>query len=166
MNGRVAVIAAPDSALAVARPLRRGLACPQCQALAHASRLEELAASARRYEDSHELVAARAPWQAALELLPADSSQAAWVRGKLTELAPDGSQPRRKDSPAWARRLGPLAPLAVLLLKGKVFLWRCEGPLPAEFRDLRRSLLGAVRGQVRCRIRSLILVHELGHFIG
>ena len=85
MSGwNLAAVATPTVCGRCGAPLAPGsLACAQCQTLTHAQRLEELAASARRHEQSQELVAARADWQSALELLPADSSQAAWVRDKL-----------------------------------------------------------------------------------
>ena len=129
------------------------------------SRLEQLAASARRHEESHELVAAQAQWQAVLELLPADSSQAAWVRSKLAELARNGSQPRRKDSPAWARKLGPLAPVALLLLKGKVFLSLLKVPFLLSFATFAVLYWGLYGARFGVGFAALILVHELGHFI-
>lgn len=142
------------------------LVCPQCQALAHASRLEELAASARRHEENRELTAARAQWQAALELLPADSSQAAWVRGKLTELAPDSSKSANAEPrPVWARRLGPLAPIALLLAKGKVFLSLLKLPFLLSFAGFAALYWGLYGARFGIGFAALILVHELGHFI-
>ncbi|HUA26499.1 MAG TPA: site-2 protease family protein [Steroidobacteraceae bacterium] len=141
------------------------LACPQCQALAHASRLEELAASARRHEQSQELAAARADWQAMLELLPAESSQAAWVRTRLAELPRDSSKPLRGEPPAWARKLGPLAPLAVLLAKGKVFLSLLKLPFLLSFAGFAALYWGLYGARFGIGFAVLILVHELGHFI-
>jgi Zn-dependent protease len=141
------------------------LACPQCQALAHASRLEELAASARRHEQSQELAAARADWQAMLELLPADSSQAAWVRTRLAELPRDNSKPPRSEPPAWARKLGPLAPLAVLLAKGKVLLSLMKLPFLLSFAGFAALYWGLYGARFGIGFAVLILVHELGHFI-
>jgi Zn-dependent protease len=141
------------------------LACPQCQALAHASTLEDLAASARRHEQNQELAAARADWQAMLELLPADSSQAAWVRARLAELPRDNSKPPRSETPAWARRLGPLAPLAVLLAKGKVFLSLLKLPFLLSFAGFAALYWGLYGAKFGIGFAVLILVHELGHFI-
>jgi Zn-dependent protease len=140
--------------------------CVQCHAMVHAARLEQLAASARRHEQSGELVAARTEWQAALELLPADSSQAMWVRNKLAELAQSIPHTAGKSpSDAWARKLGPLAPIALLLLKGKVFLSLLKLPFLlsfASFAALYWTLYGAKFG---VGLAALVLVHELGHFI-
>ena len=162
----MAALAAPDQCARCGAPLPPGsLACPRCQALAHGSKLEELAASARKHEQNQDPVAARADWQTALELLPADSSQAEWVRARLAELPPDAAQSRKSDAPAWTRKLGPLAPIAVLLLKGKFFLSLLKLPFLLSFvafAGLYWALYG-VRFGVGLAI--LILVHEFGHFI-
>jgi Zn-dependent protease len=134
--------------------------------MVHARRLEELTASARRHEERREFVAAHSEWQAALELIPADSSQAQWVRAKLAELfqviRDDAAKSR---TPAWTRKLGPLAPVALLLLKGKVFLSLLKFKFLlsfASFAGIYWALYGAKFG---IGLAVLILVHELGHFI-
>jgi Zn-dependent protease len=141
------------------------LVCPRCQALAHGRRLEELAASARRHEQSRELAAARADWQAALELLPADSSQAEWVRGRLAELAPHDVSMERSEPPAWARKLGPLAPIAVLLAKGKLFFALLKLPFLLSFATFAALYWGLYGARFGIGLAVLILVHELGHLI-
>src|SRR5947209_3867724 len=99
------------------------LVCSGCQALVHAQKLEELAASARAHEERKELAAAHEDWQAALALLPIDSSQAAWVRARRDTLFQAIRQEAAKEPPpGWTRKLGPFAPIALLLLKGKFFL--------------------------------------------
>src|SRR5579859_2391154 len=99
----MSMAAAPEQCGRCGAPLAPGaLVCAQCQAMVHASRLEELASSAHGHEQRRELDAARSDWQSALELLPADSSQAAWVRAKLDQLP-------KRDAPAWTRKLGPFA---------------------------------------------------------
>jgi Zn-dependent protease len=132
----------------------------------HAHRLDELAASARAHEERRELVAAHSDWQAALELIPAASSQAAWVRAKVAELYQAiRSEAAKPDSPAWARKLGPFAPLALLLLKGKLFLSLLKLKFLltfASFAGIYWALYGAKFG---IGLAVLILVHELGHFI-
>lgn len=161
-----AVIATPDHCPACGAALAPGsLACAQCRALAHAPRLEELAASARRHEENGERVAARMEWQAVLELLPADSSQSAWVRDKLAELARAGPGSGKKDSPAWARKLGPLAPVVLFLLKGKVFLSLLKIPFLLSFVAFAGIYWGLYGARFGIGFAVLILVHELGHFI-
>lgn len=162
----MAGLAAPDQCARCGAPLApRSLACPRCQALAHGGRLEELAASARRHEQSHELAAARTDWQAALALLPADSSQAEWVRGKLAELRPDDSNAGKSDPPAWTRKLGPLAPIAVLLLKGKFFLSLLKLPFLLSFASFAGLYWGLYGAKFGIGLAVLILVHELGHLL-
>jgi len=150
--------------------------------MVHAQRLEELAASARAHERRRELVAAHSDWQAALELMPAASAQAAWVRAKLAELyqairdeaahsdsSPATARPAwRRPAwrrPAWTRKLGPFAPLVLFLLKGKVFLSLLKLKFLltfASFAGIYWALYGAKFG---IGLAVLILVHELGHFI-
>jgi Zn-dependent protease len=135
--------------------------------MVHGTRLEEIAARARAHEESGELDAARADWQSMLELLPPESSQAAWVRGKLAKAA--ASMPETasaaKPRPAWARRLGPLAPAALFLLKGKFFLSLLKLKFLlsfVSFAGIYWALYGAKFG---IGFAVLILVHEFGHFI-
>jgi Zn-dependent protease len=134
--------------------------------MVHARRLEELAASARAHEERQELVAAHSDWQAALELLPADSSQAAWVRAKLAELFQAiRDNASKSDSPGWTRKLGPFAPIALLLLKGKFFLSLLKLKFLlsfATFAGVYWALYGAKFG---VGLAVLILVHELGHLV-
>jgi len=134
--------------------------------MVHARKLEELAASARAHEERQELVAAHSDWQAALELLPADSSQAAWVRAKVAELFQAiRTEAAKSDSPGWARKLGPFAPIALLLLKGKFFLSLLKLKFLlsfATFAGVYWALYGAKFG---VGLAVLILVHELGHLI-
>ena len=134
--------------------------------MVHAHRLEELAVSARAHEERRELTAAHSDWQAALELMPADSSQAAWVRAKLAELFQIiRNDAAKADSGAWTRKLGPFAPLVLLLLKGKIFLSLLKLKFLlsfATFAGIYWALYGAKFG---IGLAVLILVHEFGHFI-
>lgn len=162
----MAAIAAPDRCARCGASLAPGcLVCPRCQALAHGSRLEDLAASARRHEQNQDPVAARADWQAALELLPADSSQAAWVRARLAELPAAADQSGKRDAPAWTRRLGPFAPIAVLLLKAKFFLSLLKVPFLLSFLAFAGLYWGLYGARFGIGLAALILVHEFGHFI-
>lgn len=134
--------------------------------MVHARRLEELAASARAHEEKHEMLAAYKDWLAALDLMPADSSQAIWVREKLAELQQAAlATAAKKEPPAWARKLGPFAPIALLLLKGKALLSLLKFKFLlsfASFAGLYWALYGVKFG---VGLAVLVLVHELGHFI-
>jgi Zn-dependent protease len=134
--------------------------------MVHARRLEELATSARAHEERKDLAAALSDWQAALQLLPPDSSQAAWVRAKVAELLEaTRHEAAKSDAPGWTRKLGPFAPLALLLLKGKFFLSLLKLKFLlsfATFAALYWALYGAKFG---LGLAVLILVHELGHLV-
>jgi Zn-dependent protease len=134
--------------------------------MVHASSLEELASRARAHEQQREFVAARDDWQTVLTLLPPDSSQATWVQAKLAELAQTVDEvPAKGDAQTWTRKLGPLAPLAVFLLKGKflVSLLNAKFLLSfASFAGIYWALYGVRFG---IGIAVLVLVHEFGHFI-
>ena len=162
----MSVLAAPDKCGRCGATLAPGsLACPECQALAHARRLEDLATSARGHEQGRELTAAQSDWQAALELLPADSSQAAWVRSRLAELEENRAKAEKSGSPAWARRLGPLAPLALLLVKAKVFLSLLKLPFLLSFVSFAGLYWGLYGASFGIGFAVLVLAHELGHYI-
>lgn len=133
--------------------------------MTHASKLEELAASARKHEQGRDYLAARADWQAAVELLPADSSQATWVRAKLAELPAETARSGQSDAPAWTRRLGPFAPVAVLLLKAKLFLSLLKIPFLLSFVAFAGLYWGLYGARFGVGLAILVLVHEFGHFI-
>ena len=134
--------------------------------MVHAAELEELAARAHTHEQQGNLGAAHSDWQAALALLPADSSQAAWVRAKLAELTQTlGKRSARSSAPEWTRKLGPLAPLAVFLLKGKFLLSLLKLKFLLSFVSF-AALYWAIYGiKFGVGVAVLVLVHELGHFI-
>ena len=108
---------------------------------------------------------ARDTWADALQLLPAESTQAEWVRGnarRLHALAADAPNAAR---PAWIGKFGPLAPLVILLLNGKYLLalFKLKSLLTlGAFAAFYWTLYGAKFG---VGFAILILVHELGHFI-
>lgn len=117
------------------------------------------------HEEGSKYTEARDAWMQALELLPPDSAQAQWVRGnakRLNELAGAASVDARHS---WARKLGPLAPLAILVAKGKflVSLFKLKFLLSlGTFIAFYWALYGVKFG---IGFAALILVHEMGHFI-
>jgi Zn-dependent protease len=141
------------------------LACPNCHALVYAAQLEQLAADARLHEERGEIAQAREDWAAALRLLPEGSTQAQWVRANSTRLEVVVAPTKPAPGPAWARKLGPLAPLAIVLLKGKYLLalFKLKFLLSlGAFVAFYWALYGARFG---IGFAILILVHELGHYI-
>ena len=144
------------------------LACPQCHALVYGEQLNQLAARATALEAKGDFPGASEVWNNALALLPPDSSQAAWVRSKLQGSHPAAPQPGTppKPTPNWVRRLGPLGPVALLLLKGKgllLLLFKLKFLLSFfGFIALYVALWGWRFG---VGFAVCILIHEMGHYI-
>ena len=142
--------------------------CDRCHALVHAEDLERLAAEAKNFEAKGDLRQAREHWLMALPLLPAASRQAAWIRDHALQLdlrADATERPKELEQRPWAKRLGPLAPIAVLLAKSKVLLviFKLNFLLSlAAFMGVYWALYGAKFG---IGFAVLILIHEMGHFI-
>lgn len=105
------------------------LACPSCHRLVHAGELARLAGEARAAEERAEWRAALAHWRQALELLPADSRQAATIaervaglRERAGEKEPglfSGAGGGPKPGTRAATLLAPLGVLGLLLWKFK-----------------------------------------------
>lgn len=126
-----------------------------------------ISARAKALEEQDQLLSARERWLKALPLLPSNSTQAEWIRGhvyKLELAAKTAPPPEQKHG--WARKLGPLAPIAILLAKSKtlllaVFKLKFIFSLFA-FIGVYWTLFGAAFG---IGFAVLILVHELGHYV-
>jgi len=137
------------------------LECPQCRNLVHGDQIEQLAAHARSLEAHGDFQGARERWLACLPLLPSQSPQAEWIRNHVRELesgvpSPQAARTSPHDTPQWAKRLGPLGPLALALLKFKSLLSF------VAFFGVYWSLWGPRFG---IGFALLILIHEMGHFI-
>jgi Zn-dependent protease len=145
------------------------LACPACFALVHGNELNELARQAQALEAGKRFAEAREAWNRSLALLPPESKQAQWVKERLRALeVAHAAQPEQqgKQSPAWARRLGPLAPIAVLLAKSKGLLlaiFKLKFLLSFFSFIWIYSLLFGWRFGVGFAVS--ILIHEMGHFV-
>jgi Zn-dependent protease len=106
------------------------LSCSKCQRLVYSERLKAIANQAGALYRAGNREGARSAWASAIPLLPPNSTQADAIRRTLERLdqeiagGPAGSAraeigPPPQEPPSWAKRLGPLAPLVVLLLKFK-----------------------------------------------
>ena len=141
------------------------LACPRCHALVHGRELDSLAGEARALELKANYGAAREAWNRSLTMLPPDSKQAEWIRGRLSALEAAAAAPPKPQS-SWARKLGPLGPLALLLAKGKGLLaavFKLKFLLSLfSFVALYWALFGWRFG---VGFAASILLHELGHYI-
>jgi Zn-dependent protease len=145
------------------------LACPACHVLVHGAELNKLARDAQALEAKREFAQAREAWNRALGLLPHDAKQTEWVRERLRSLeivAASTPDPKAKPAHPWARRLGPLAPLAVLLAKGKTLLFAI---FKLKFLFSFFSFLGLYvmlwGWRFGVGFAVCILIHELGHFV-
>jgi len=143
------------------------LACDQCHSLVHSEELVRISTRAKALEEQDQLLRAREEWLKALSLLPPSSTQAEWIRGqayKLELAAKVAPPPEEKHS--WARKLGPLAPIAIILAKSKtlllaIFKLKFIFSLFA-FMGVYWTLFGPAFG---VGLAVLILVHEMGHYI-
>ena len=140
------------------------LACPECGSLVYAGHIAGLATAAQGLEKEQHWPEARAAWGAALAWLPASSPQAEALEKRMQAI--DAHENADKEKAAkWAKRLGPLAPVLVLLgkLKGILFLLFKFKFLFSflTFFGLYWALFGWKFG---LGFTLSILVHEMGHF--
>jgi Zn-dependent protease len=152
-----------------ARELAPGaLVCDQCHALVHSEQLDHLAAEAKALEAKGDLRQARDRWLAGLYLLPRTSKQYDWIRARAQALAVAADETRipKPTDNKWAKRLGPVGPVAILLAKGKTVLFalfKLKFLLSfAAFIGLYWAMWGMKFG---IGFAVLILLHEMGHFI-
>lgn len=117
-------------------------------------------------EEHGDLAQARAAWEQALTLLPPESSQAQWIREKLRKLAlVAASAPPPEKHHAWAQKLGPLAPVAVLLAKSKFLLSLLKLKFLLSLGTFLAFYWTLYGGKFGIGFALLILVHEMGHYI-
>jgi Zn-dependent protease len=146
------------------------LVCHKCHALAHSEQLDRLAAEAKALEAKGDLRQAREYWLRGLPLLPRESRQAEWIvmHARSLDNAADRLQPQAPppSENKWAQRLGPVGPIAILLAKSKVLLtavFKLKFLLSfAAFFGFYWAAFGLKFG---LGFATLILLHEMGHFI-
>lgn len=143
------------------------LACEKCHALLYSEDLARISTRAKSLEEESDFAQARQEWMKALPLLPGNSTQAEWIKDKISKLELAAkSAPPESPKHAWAKKLGPLAPIAILLAKSKFLLtavFKLKFLLSlGAFMGLYWSLYGPKFG---IGFVLLILVHELGHYL-
>jgi Zn-dependent protease len=144
------------------------LVCEQCHALVHSEKLDQLAAEAKELEARGELRQARERWLMGLPLLPANSRQASWIQDHARSLdaAADRIQPPPPSENKWARKLGPVGPVAILLAKSKVLLTAIfKLKFLLSFFAFVGIYWAAFGMKFGIGFAVLILIHEMGHFI-
>jgi len=143
------------------------LECEQCHALLHSEELLRISTKANAFEEQRDFAAAREEWRKALPLLPPKSTQAEWLRRQIYKLELTERNSFGEPAPnAWAKKLGPLAPIAILLVKSKALLFalfKLKFLLSlGAFMALYWHLFGASFG---VGFVVLIFVHEMGHYL-
>jgi Zn-dependent protease len=142
------------------------LACPACHRLIYSRELDALSSEAQAHEARREFAQAREAWNRGLALLPPDAKQAGWIRDRMRALEQSHASAEQAQSNAWARRFGPLAPIAVLLAKSKgllLALFKLKFLLSFfAFFGVYAALYGWWFG---AGFAVSILIHEMGHFI-
>jgi Zn-dependent protease/uncharacterized Zn finger protein (UPF0148 family) len=159
------------------------LACPNCQALIYSRELDALARKAHAHETNAEYAQARELWNTSLSLLPPDSNQAEWVRERMRALdnqnaakqtsltaqpvpASQSTKPVPPPTQNWVKKLGPLGPFALLLLKFKtVLLFAFKLKFLFSFLFFIALYVGIFGWRYGLGISVCILIHEMGHYI-
>src|SRR5262249_47035286 len=100
------------------------LACPHCSTLVYGRHVEQISKAARNLEESNklsQLAEARELWLSALPWLPRASQQSDSIQQRVRALDRRINAADTEPSPQsrWAKRLGPLAPILVVLAKFK-----------------------------------------------
>jgi len=142
------------------------LACPQCHALVHSEQLAILSARAQASEAAEDFASARETWQKSLSLLPYESTQAEWVRTHLYRLQlAQQVAPVPEDRHKWAKKLGPLAPIAIVLAKAKWLFALLKFKFLFSFAAFFAFYFTLWGWRFGAGIAVLILIHEMGHYI-
>ena len=141
------------------------LACPDCHTLTYGQHLSMLAAAAQQLEQEQRWAEARDNWRSALKWLPENTRQALSIQQHITAID-QRLQAEESRKARWTKRLGPLAPAALFLLKIKSFLFVL---LKLKFLLSLAAFFGiywAIFGwQFALGFTLSILIHELGHFV-
>jgi Zn-dependent protease len=145
------------------------LACPACHSLVHGAELDGLAREGRALEAKGEFAQARELWSRALTLLPHDSKQSEWVKDKINVLGTRqnaGDSADAKPYHAWARRLGPMGPIAIVLAKSKGLLLAIfKLKFLFSFLSFIALYVAMLGWRYGVGIAVCILIHEMGHFV-
>lgn len=142
------------------------LVCPACRTLVHGEQFERLSAAAERLERKSQIASARDAWLRALPLVPQDSEHAEWIRQHVNELTARASAAPSNSKSKWAKRLGPLGPVAVLAAKAKTALFALSKLKFLLSLGAFVALYWVAWGpKFGIGFAALILIHEMGHFI-
>ncbi len=119
-------------------------------------------------ERKGDLRQAREQWLMGLPLLPHNSRQANWIQqhARSLEVASDRVQPPPPREYKWAKRLGPLGPIAIVLAKSKALLGAIfKLKFLLSFSAFMGFYWAAFGWRFGIGFAVLILLHEMGHFV-
>ncbi|MDE3104184.1 MAG: site-2 protease family protein [Acidobacteriota bacterium] len=141
------------------------LQCPDCKAIVYTAYLNGLGNRALIEEQQEHWQPARDLWQHMLRWLPPGTQPAAAVQARIDAI--DARfQAEHDQKERWKKRLGPLAPVALFLIKAKTWIFALF-----KFKFLLSffaffGLYWALFGwQFGLGFTVLILLHELGHYV-
>ncbi|MGA8271460.1 MAG: site-2 protease family protein [Candidatus Sulfotelmatobacter sp.] len=143
------------------------LVCDQCHALVYSDELDRLAAEARALESKGELRQARDRWLSGLSLLPRTSKQYDWIKehAHALDIAAEQAHPQSTEN-KWAKRLGPVGPIAILVAKAKTVLFALfKLKFLFSFAAFIAIYWAAWGMKFGIGFAVLILLHEMGHFV-
>ncbi len=141
------------------------LACPDCHSVIYTQHLTRIAHAAQSLEQQQKWPEARDTWHAALAWLPPETPQAESIRKRIAQIQAR-IQAGEEQKSRWTKRLGPLAPAALFLLKIKswfflIFKLKFLLSFFAFF-----GLYWALYGwKFALGFTLSILIHELGHYV-
>jgi len=141
------------------------LACPECHTLTYGAHLNQIANQAQQLEQDQKWAQARERWTSALAWLPEDAQQSQSLRQHIARL--DARIQAEQDTKAkWTKRLGPLAPVALFLMKIKsaiFLLFKLKFLLSfLAFFGIYWALFG---WQFAAGFLLCLFIHEMGHFV-
>ena len=132
----------------------------------HADELTRIKTEATTLEEAGEFRLARDMWLKALELLPPEARQTEWVRKHAEGLALENqASSSGGKTHEWARKFGPLAPIVIVLAKGKSLFAIFKLKFLFSFAAFLWFYVILYGGYFGMGFAGLILIHEMGHFI-
>ena len=141
------------------------LVCPDCQALTYGQYLAGLSAQAQQLEMDGKLDEARELWKQALQYLPSETRQAVLIQQKIAQM--DAKTQAAHDTEAkWKKKLGPLAPVALFLIKAKSWLFLAFKAKFLLSGFLYFGIYWALYGwKFALGFTAGIFIHEMGHYV-
>jgi Zn-dependent protease len=141
------------------------LACPECHAIVYSQYLNQLGQKAVAEEQEQAWSQAKETWQQMLQWLPVSTKQFEAVQGRIAAIEARAKAGEERKA-SWTKKLGPLAPVALFLLKAKTFffvLLKFKFLLSfVAFFGLYWALFGWKFG---LGFAISILIHEMGHYV-